>query len=177
MFLARLSWVSENLNIPWRCRTAACPHTDADGTLLASKLVWRVEATIPFLVPSQQWTLHTHELSHRVTNTGQCKKQIFNKGLRITKGAYFIACGTTAEITLPEANRLFSHNQPFLLGISWLTHCKGEAAHLSFLSLHISLRPKVPTPFLLCSSGRILQFLPIYYAQSFITERTIHKLS
>lgn len=33
-----------------------------------------------------------------------------------------MARGTTADITVPEVNQLFSLGWPFLLGTGWLTH-------------------------------------------------------
>lgn len=58
-----------------------------------------------------------------------------------------MAPGTTADITIPEVNQLFSLGWPFLLGTGRLTHWKGEAAHLSNPSLRIPSGPEDPTHF------------------------------
>lgn len=50
--------------------------------------------------------------------------------MRVTKGACFVAHGTTVDIIIPEVDGLLSQGWVFLLAISGLTLCKGEVAHL-----------------------------------------------
>lgn len=92
-----------------------------------------------------------------------CKKHIFKKGMRVTRGTCFMAHRTTVDITVPKVNLLFPHGWPFLLGTSWVTHYKGEAAYLSFPSLYSSPRPRCPTQVILWS----LAFSNSYYCAVF----------
>lgn len=149
MVPARLPWVSVNLTAgyplemqdycfpsKWRCWHLANLKA---GVLCGSHN--SLSCPIPAVSTSYPLTPLT------VTNTVLCKKHIVNKGMRITKGACFVARGATINITIPEVNQLFFHGWPFLLGTSWLTHCPGEAAQLAIHLFTLLQGPSAPPSF------------------------------